>query len=176
MILEKVVVGPLQTNCYILADETTKEAVIIDPGDDLEKITEIIDKNTLEPKAVLLTHDHFDHTGAFDSIRKHYQIDFPELKEGDDIQIGDIRIDVIETPGHSSNDLTYVVLDNIFPGDILFYRGIGRTDLEGGNNELIQKSLERLMNYPEDYNVYPGHGPETKIGEEKRLNPFINKE
>ncbi len=166
MIIHKVIVGPLETNCYIAADEKTKEAIIIDPGDEPEKIFTIINRQNFKPEFILLTHLHFDHIGALDEVKKKFGIDVLSNPRG---------WTVIKTPGHTKDSVCFVLEEEriIFSGDTLFYRGIGRTDLEGGDYEQIQKSLKRLMEFPDNFKVFPGHGPETTIGEEKANNLFI---
>ncbi len=164
MIIHKIVVGPLQTNCYILADEKTKECVVIDPGDDVEKISAVINRQKLKPKFILLTHSHFDHVGALDEIKKKFGIVVSSNPEG---------LTVIETPGHTKDSVCFIVDDKIVSGDTLFYQGIGRTDLKGGDYKQLEKSLKRLMEFPGHFKVYPGHGPETTIGEERKNNPLL---
>lgn len=169
MIIHKVIVGPLETNCYIIADEKTKEAVIIDPGDEPEKIFAVINRQKLKPKFILLTHSHFDHIGALDEVKKKFGIAVLSNPES---------LTVIETPGHTKDSVCFIADDpadggagNIFSGDTLFYHGTGRTDLDGGDYAQMQKSLKRLMKFPNHFKVFPGHGPETTIGEEKTSNP-----
>jgi hydroxyacylglutathione hydrolase len=173
MIVKQIVVGPLETNCYLLTDEKTKEIAIIDPGDEAEKISNAIKDNNLKPKFILLTHAHPDHVGALSALKNELKIPFLKTKEGDAIKIGDIAIKVIETPGHTPESVCFIADKFIFSGDTLFKGGIGRTDLEGGDFNQIQKSLNRLMEFPDDFEVWPGHGEETTIGEEKKNNPFL---
>lgn len=173
MIIKRIVVGPLETNCYLVADEKTKEAVIIDPGAESEKIFNAIKKENLKPKFILLTHRHPDHIGALEKLKEKLDIEVLEAKDGDKFQIGNLKIKTLGTPGHTPESVCFVVDSNIFSGDTLFKSGIGRTDLEGGDFDQIQKSLKRLMEFPGDFKVFPGHGGETVIGEEKKNNPFL---
>lgn len=169
MEIYKIVVGPIATNCYILADSVSREAIIIDPGDDVGKIIDTVLKNQLKPKAVILTHSHFDHVGALEEVKKKFGIERLEPKEGDEIKIGGIVLRVIETPGHAEDGICIINEKEgvVFSGDTLFKSGIGRTDLEGGDYNKIQKSLARLMEFPDPFKVFPGHGSATMIGEER---------
>jgi len=187
MIIHKIVVGPIETNCYLVADEKTKEAVIIDPGDEPEKIFSAIKENGLKPRFILLTHEHFDHTGALEAVSKFFNIKRHKVEDGNEIKIGDLNIKVIATPGHAPESVCFIVAGDpprlaetssrgeagIFSGDTLFKQGIGRTDLESGDYNQIKKSLKLLMKFSDNFKVWPGHGLETTIGEEKRLNPFL---
>ena len=173
VIIKRIIVGPLETNCYLVADEKTKEAVIIDPGDESEKIFSAIRQEKLKPKFILLTHNHPDHTGALKKIKDNFNIECLDVGDGDKLELGNLKIEVLATTGHSEESVCFIVDNLIFSGDTLFKQGIGRTDLEGGDYNQIQKSLKRLMEFPDNFKVFPGHGPETTIGEEKANNPFL---
>ncbi len=172
MFIKRIIVGPLETNCYLAADEATKETIIIDPGDEPEKIFAVINRQKLKPKFILLTHSHFDHIGALEEIKKFSSCDVENLKKGDEIKIGSSVLSAIKTPGHTLDSVCFVLEKEkiIFSGDTLFKAGIGRTDLEGGDYAQMQKSFKRLMEFPNHFKVFPGHGPETTIGEEKISN------
>ena len=191
-------VGPIGTNCYILEDDQTNLAAVIDPGDEPELIQEALEKEGVEVRYLLLTHGHYDHTTAVPALHRVYpqadiyihQADangagstlFPlagevdDLKlydEGDVIRLGDHEIQVLHTPGHSPGSVTLKVEDVLFTGDTLFQGSCGRTDLPTGNWGEIIASLKRLRNLPGDYNVYPGHGPSTTMEIERRMNPYM---
>lgn len=164
MIIHKIIVGPLSTNCYLLADEQTKEALVIDPGDESEKIIATIKENNFILKAIMLTHDHPDHVGAVKEIAQSFQIKIVKNHPW---------VKVIETPGHTADGVCFIFENNIFTGDTLFKNSIGRTDLFGGNDAQMEVSLKRLLEFPDNYKVFPGHGLETTIGEERQNNPFL---
>ncbi len=167
----KIVVGPLQTNCYLLAAEgserSRRECIIIDPGDEAEKIINLIKENNLKPKQIIITHNHFDHVEALEEVKKYFNI---KTKRGFVVDF-----EIIKTPGHTEDGICIVFEKEkvIFTGDTLFKNTIGRTDLEGGDYKKIQESLEKLKKYQDDFKVYPGHGQETTIGEEKQNNPYL---
>lgn len=175
-------VGPIGTNCYILEDDQTNLAAVIDPGDEPELIQEALEKEGVEVRYLLLTHGHYDHTTAVPALHRVYpqadiyihQADangagstlFPlagevdDLKlydEGDVIRLGDHEIQVLHTPGHSPGSVTLKVEDVLFTGDTLFAGSCGRTDLRGGSYEQIMQSLKRLGELKGDFHVCPGH-------------------
>ena len=205
VILKKLVVGPLASNCYIVGSETTKEGMIIDPADEAEEILRGIEELGLKIKFIVLTHGHPDHVGALKEIKEAtgaeiaihtddgeilrqqflgflFGLSYPEppapdrlLKRGDGIDIGDLRFSVLHTPGHTPGGICLLGHGVLFSGDTLFNCGIGRYDLPGGDyNQLMDSLHTKLMVLPDDTIVYPGHGPETTIGAERRANPFLS--
>src|SRR6266849_4696161 len=201
-----VTVGIFQENCYLYACPQTLEAVIIDPGDEAERILERITELKLIPKYIINTHGHIDHIGAIDAVSEIYPVPLaihpddvhmytdervarmygrraplvqrkPDilLKEGDTISFGTLTLEVLHTPGHTPGGVCFVSRSYcIFSGDTLFYRSIGRTDLEGGSYEQIETSIrEKLYTLDDGLVVFPGHGSPTTIIEEKYENPFV---
>ena len=191
-------VGPIGTNCYILEDDQTNLAAVIDPGDEPELIQEALEKEGVEVRYLLLTHGHYDHTTAVPALHRVYpqadiyihQADangagstlFPltgevdDLKlydEGDVIRLGDHEIQVLHTPGHSPGPVTLKVEDVLFTGDTLFAGSCGRTDLRGGSYEQIMQSLKRLGELKGDFHVCPGHEATSTLERERRSNPFL---
>lgn len=164
MEINSVVVGPLDTNCYIL--NNNGKILIIDPGDDKDKI---INKITGEVVGIIITHHHFDHVGALDEIKNYYKVDvfdFNNLKANN--KISNFEFKMIHTPGHTDDSITiYFEKEKImFVGDFIFYGSIGRTDL-GGNIFDMKKSIESILLYDDDIKLYPGHFIPTKIGIER---------
>lgn len=169
MIIKTIKVGYLQTNCYILIKD--KDALIIDPGDEYEKIKKEIEN--LNVKAILITHHHFDHVGALEYFKNIEIIDYKsELKQ---YKINNFEFEMLETKGHTDDSVSfYFKKENImFVGDFVFKESIGRTDLETGNNEKMKNSIERLKTYPIETKLYPGHGEETTLEYELKYNPFF---
>ena len=164
MEINSVVVGPLDTNCYIL--NNNGKVIIIDPGDEADKI---INEVNGEVVGIIITHHHFDHVGALDEIKKYYKVnvyDYSNLKENNKIDNFDFKM--IRTPGHTDDSITiYFEKEKImFVGDFIFYGSIGRTDL-GGNISDMKKSIESILLYDDDIKLYPGHFIPTKIGIER---------
>lgn len=174
MTIERVVVGDYQTNCYILSIGI--DCLVIDPGDEYEKIKECIsNKNVL---AILLTHRHFDHIGALDSISncgklKIYEYNNVGEKE---YKIGPFNFKIIYTKGHTEDSITYYFETEkiMFTGDFIFENSIGRTDLPTGDYNEMLKSIDMIKKYPDDILIYPGHGNETKLGIEKINNIWFD--
>ena len=188
-------VGPIGTNCYIVSDGET--CAIIDPGEEGRRLAYTIKSHEWEPKAILLTHSHYDHTGGVEELRKvfpdlpvyrhekdiYHSPDllrlYPELgpttacKEGDVIQVGTLEFTVLETPGHTEGSVTFRCEDSLFCGDTLFAGSCGRTDMAGGNQDKMWKSLRRLGNLPGDLTVYPGHMQSSSLDQERKYNPYL---
>lgn len=175
MKLLKLIVGPLQTNCYILYED--KKCLIIDPGDEENNIIKQIEKLKLTPLAILLTHNHFDHTGAADNLSSFFKIpilDHKNLFEEKKV-IGPFNFTTIYTPGHSSSSITFYFKDYdfMFCGDFVFYENIGRVDLPSGSFQDMITSLDKIKKYPDETVLYPGHGDSTTIGHEKKYNSYF---
>ena len=165
MKINRVIVGPLRTNCYIIS--INNECLVIDPGDNYELIKEEIGSKKVI--GTIITHHHFDHIGAINHFDKIYDIN--NLKEGINT-IGNFTFEVIYTKGHTNDSICiYFKEDNImFVGDFLFKDGIGRTDL-GGNEADMHNSLLKISKYNQDITILPGHGDNSKLGIE--VNKWI---
>ncbi len=173
MNVKKFQVGYLNTNCYLL--EQKGMCIIIDPGDEVYKIEKQIGKNKL--LAILVTHHHADHIGALEVLVKKYHIpvyDANTVKE-QAYEIGPFSFEVIYTPGHSNDSVTFYFphYHFMFVGDFIFKGTIGRMDLETGNRKWMQESIEKIKNYPDYIKCYPGHGENTTLGQEKENNYFF---
>jgi hydroxyacylglutathione hydrolase len=207
MVLIRLAVGPLQVNCFILADEKTKDAVVIDPGGDAEDILKVIKDKGFTVRYIVNTHAHFDHVGANKALKDATGAEFlmhegdapvlasaplqsaafgmksvssppadRYLKHGDVIRAGEVTLTVLHTPGHSPGGICLVEKGMVFTGDTLFAGSIGRADLPGGDLMTLLRSIKtKLMVLPDDTKVFPGHGPASSIGEERKENPFLNK-
>jgi hydroxyacylglutathione hydrolase len=207
-LIRTIPVGPLQCNCSIVADAEAGEAVVIDPGDEADKILLALAATKCRAVALLHTHGHFDHIGGTAGVKRStnaairiHPADRPlydalpeqasffglealpplapdgGFSDGETIEIGRLRLHVIHTPGHTPGSTCFRLEGEtpvLFAGDTLFRRSIGRTDLWGGDTEMILSSIrEKLFTLPPDLPVVCGHGPDTTIGEERRENPFV---
>ena len=174
MDIKTVVTGYLDENCYILIKNGT--CLIVDPGDDYQKIKEEIGENKV--LGVLITHSHFDHIGALRNFLVKRSIKIfkkSNLIENKDYQIGNFNFEVIYTPGHSKDSVTFYFKEEkiMFIGDFIFKESIGRTDLPGGSDEEMKNSIQKIIAYEDDIKLYPGHYDKTTIGYEKENNPFF---
>ena len=200
MIVKTIPAGMLSANCYLIYNEVTKEALVLDPGGDEDIIIDNIEKLKLNIKAILLTHGHMDHVGALKAIADKYTVmtyinkqDIELMKKGSSvfgkfpdievtfiedkeiINIADFQVQCIWTPGHTPGGMCFLIEDCLFSGDTLFQGSIGRTDFVGGDYDTIISSIvEGLMVLENNVIVYPGHGEATTILRERNYNPFIN--
>jgi len=173
MEIKKVEVGSLKTNCYILVQDN--KCLIIDPGDEFDKIDSMI--HDLIISGIVITHYHYDHTGALDLLIKKYRphvYDKNNLEEKEH-EIGPFKFDVIYTPGHKEDAITLYFKNQkaMFVGDFIFKDTIGRTDLLGGSVIDMNKSISKIKKYPDDITIYPGHGENTTLEHEKTSNYYF---
>ena len=187
-------VGEIGTNCYLLEDEDTRSAAIIDPGGEAQGILDQAKADGVQVKAILLTHSHYDHTGAVRELREAlpgvpvylHPADAAQLgtavmppiratlpyQEGDTVPVGNLTVQVLHTPGHTPGGVTLRVEDVLFTGDTLFQGSMGRTDLGGSYTE-IMASLKRLGQLEGDLQVLPGHMGVSTLDRERKSNYFL---
>lgn len=187
--LRKLVVGPYQSNCYILGCNRTGQGVVIDPGDEPQRIINEITKNNLVIKNILITHGHVDHVSAAPELNRMtgarvliHPMDAGgvdprirgDLAEGQDLAVGAYTLRVLHTPGHSPGGVCFHAPGAVFTGDTLFAGSVGRTDFPGGSHEaLVRGVVQKIFPLGDDLRVYPGHGPASTIGRERTMNPFF---
>ncbi len=199
MKIEAQQVGQLMTNCYIVWDENTKNAAVIDPGDDGAFIAQNLKKKGLNLQYILLTHGHFDHIGGVDELLEtcgsspkvyisekdmalpsafgeNVHLDPSVVTfwlHGDVITMDSISFKVMSTPGHTPGSVCLICGDVIFSGDTLFQGSCGRTDFPGGSWKEMAASLKKLYNLPGDYTVFSGHTNSTTLDWERKTNMFM---
>lgn len=188
--VETIIVGELQTNSYLVFDDT--EAILIDPGAEADKIFSCLESQCLNLKFIVNTHGHIDHISGNDEIAEktgakvlihsedammlsdsRLNLSFGKvlrkpdriLMDNDIIETGNIKMKVISTPGHTRGSISLLLPDKIFCGDTIFAEGVGRTDFPGGDSKILIQSIKKLLQFPENTRLYPGHGPETTVKE-----------
>lgn len=186
--VKRFIVGFLQTNCYLVYSDSPKTGFLIDPGVFDRKILNFIRKNNIRVKNIINTHGHPDHTGGNegfgcpvlihasdrDFLREGFKNSVIFLKDKDIVEEGDIRFEVIHTPGHTPGSISLKLGDKIFTGDTLFLEGIGRTDFPYGNEGDLRNSIKnRLMTFKDEIEIFPGHGAGSTIGHERANNPYL---
>jgi len=202
MEIYELAVGPLKTNCYIVASEQNN-AVVIDPGFEGDKIIAKVKANNLNVEYVLLTHGHYDHIGAVDAVKKAFpgcksavmkadedickkpDLVLPGvvkgiepdmlLENGDIISVDELSFKFVSTPGHTKGSACIFCGGKMFSGDTLFSRACGRIDLFGGSAKEMRASLKLLGEMEEDFEVFPGHGVGTTMAIERYANQYLRK-
>lgn len=202
MIIKKLTTGMLGVNTYFLINEKIGQAVIIDGGEDFDAIMKTAKALNVEIKYLLLTHAHFDHDGNARKLQEAGVKVYISEKEkdkllkndpllakwnkqletltadygffdGEVLELCGIKIKALITAGHTDGSACFIVENNIFSGDTLFFESVGRTDFETGNFDDIVKSIKRLYSLQGDYNVYAGHGENTTLDHEREFNPYV---
>lgn len=170
MKINKVIVGSLKENCYILRKDN--DVLVIDPGDEIDKIRDVVGESNVI--GVLVTHNHFDHVGALSYFNNDIIYSFSNLEERE-YNIGTFKFKVIYTPGHSIDSVSYYFEDMgcLFCGDFIFYENIGRCDLPTGDYNVMLDSIKKIKDYSKDLIIYSGHGISTTLEHEKEYNPYF---
>jgi len=205
MEVSSIEVGPFQANCWLVSNTNTKEALLIDPGDEPDKILDWVRNKGVIIKYMVATHGHLDHVAASKHLSEKlgqklhiHREDIPilsrlresrlglglppvdppqsvnEIEEGFIFSLGDLEFKVIHTPGHTPGSICIYGEGIIFTGDLIFLGSVGRTDLPGGDTDLLKKSLkEKIITLPYSTKIFPGHGPETTVENEVKMNFFL---
>ena len=205
MNVRTITVGAFQENSYLVIDEDSKHAVIVDPGGEGQRLVSEIERSKATLDAIWITHAHVDHVGAIASVKERWNVPVylhpldrrlyeaagrqaevyglpfeeppapdREFADGQKLKLGDSEMTVMHAPGHSPGHVVIHGDGVALVGDCLFAGSIGRTDLPMSNPQQLSESLKKIAALPPATVVYPGHGPETTIGEERLSNPFLN--
>jgi hydroxyacylglutathione hydrolase len=203
--VKTITVGAFQENSYLVVDDRSNRAVIVDPGSEGERLVEAIDRSGATLEAIWITHAHVDHVGAIAFVKRKWDVPIylhpldrrlydaagrqaqvyglpfeeppapdHEFADGQQIKVGDAEMTVLHAPGHSPGHVVIHGNGIALVGDCLFAGSIGRTDLPFSNPPQLAASLEKISALAPETVVYPGHGMETTIGQERLSNPFLN--
>ena len=198
MIFDTIPVGQIDTNCYLIGDETEGVCAVVDPGGSPERVLEMVRRSGLKLEKILLTHGHYDHTGAVQALVDadpapgpavflHPAVvreddarlypppawGFNHFEDGQRLSVGGIGLQVLHTPGHSAGSVTLLAEDVMLCGDTLFAGSCGRCDLAGGDEQQMLDSLKRLAGLEGNYKVCPGHGPLSTLDQERSGNSYV---
>ncbi len=205
MNVQTLTVGAFQENCYLVVDDASSRAVIVDPGSEGEKLVDAIRNSGATLEAIWITHAHVDHVGAIASIKREWDVPIylhpldrrlyeaagrqaqvygvpfeeppapdQEFADGQKVKVGEAEMTVLHAPGHAPGHVVIHGNGIALVGDCLFAGSIGRTDLPFSNPPQLAASLEKISALAPETVVYPGHGMETTIGQERLSNPFLN--
>ena len=189
MIVRQIPVGPMQNFVYILGDEPSREALVVDSGWETAPIITNLQSNGLKAKFVVATHEHYDHVSTIGELANALQARLVayesstveaslRVRDGDALPLGNKLIQVLHTPGHTRDSICLFDGENLFTGDTLFIGAWGRTDLPTGSAKELFRSLhEKILKLPPRTVIYPGHDygdvPSKELGEEARSNPAL---
>lgn len=197
MLLKTLAVGPLKTNCYLLADPDTLDCVVIDPGAEVHTILAALDEDRWQLRAILLTHAHFDHFGAMWPLRDRRSApvyvnrrdldpmvnigpqrfvpppDTHFVSDGETIAAGSLRLQVLTCPGHTPGSVAYLCGDLLFSGDTLFHMDCGCCSFPCSSIPEMNASLQKLRQLPGDYKLLPGHMEPSTLAYERLHSPYL---
>ena len=202
MQIQSFTTGRINTNCYLVTEGD--KCIVVDVAYRCQKLIDHINDNNLYVVAILLTHGHFDHCGGVEQLKEGCNLaDVPIYVHEEDadlcqhakdnwfrimcdncfathvstegsLQVGPFQVQVLHTPGHTPGSVVYLLKDNMFSGDTLFYKAVGRTDFPQGDAQQLKLSLQKIKNLSTDYTIYPGHSQCTTLQAELQHNPYLN--
>jgi glyoxylase-like metal-dependent hydrolase (beta-lactamase superfamily II) len=177
----KMELGPWGTNAYIIVCQATGDSILVDAPGDADKVLKQL--ASTRPKYILLTHTHIDHIGALEELKAKLKVPVAlhpkdavrlslhsdmELKDGDRVPVGKLKLKVLHTPGHTPGSLCFLVGRHLISGDTIFPGGPGKTGTPADFKQIVKSIKTRLFVLPDDTQVYPGHGEGTVLGKEKK--------
>jgi hydroxyacylglutathione hydrolase len=173
MILRHFLLDVNETNCYLVACPETREAAIIDPGEPCRELEALVEEEALRPVFVVVTHDHFDHTGGVSAVVSRFGVRGRGVREGDSLKVGNLEFTVLETPGHTPDSISLAVRDAIFTGDALFAGSVGGTTSQENFEQEIDHIRSKILSHSRGTRLFPGHGPPSTVAIEATFNPFL---
>ncbi len=180
ILIERLVLSPYETNCYIVVCKKTQQSLVVDAPADASKIIETLQDT--EPRYILLTHDHYDHTGTLASLRLRLKVPLaahsadsatlktpPEisLKDGDTVTLGNLKVTALHTPGHTPGSLCFKIGKYLIAGDTIFPGGPGKTWSPDDFRQIVAAIITKILTLPDDTAIYPGHGDATTVKKSK---------
>ena len=205
MNVQTITVGAFQENCYLVVDDRSNRAVIVDPGSEGARLVDAIEDSNAMLEAIWITHAHVDHVGAIASVKRKWDVpiylhpldrrlyeaaarqaevygvafELPpepdrEFADGQQVKVGNLEMTVLHAPGHAPGHVVIHGQGIALVGDCLFAGSIGRTDLPFSNPPQLAATLEKISALAPETVVYPGHGMDTTIAQERLSNPFLN--
>jgi glyoxylase-like metal-dependent hydrolase (beta-lactamase superfamily II) len=192
-------VGPWPMNCYVVADEASRAAWVVDPGAEIERIQGLLAGEDWRLEAIVQTHGHVDHIAGTAALRAAAGVPvlahpddaplfaaerlrefggapfLPDrwLRDSETLALGATEFAVLHVPGHTPGHIALVGGGACLSGDVVFRIGCGRSDLPGGDMRALDRSLARLLTLPDETTIYPGHGPTATLGYVRRCNPYL---
>jgi len=184
LIVEWLLLDINETNCYIAACANTKQAMIVDPGEYDDRIAEIVARLGLDVRYVLITHDHYDHTGGVNEVLRRFGGEVMSggtrgrgrvVKDGDLVQLGNLEGTVLCAPGHTADSVCLAIADHVFVGDAIFAGAVGGTAGKAQHEQLVEAIENKIFPLGDHVRIHTGHGPCTTVGIERRYNPFFHR-
>jgi glyoxylase-like metal-dependent hydrolase (beta-lactamase superfamily II) len=185
MIFQSFLLDVNESNCYLVASEQTRDAILIDAGDFDGRIRDYVDENNLNLEGVFITHDHYDHTSGLADLMRQYRVKVwagsggagriagRRVAHGHQIEVGELMGIVLATPGHTSDSLSLAFPGVVFTGDALFSGSVGGTGSSDAARQQTESIRRHIFTLPADCEIHPGHGPASTVAIERQFNPFF---
>jgi glyoxylase-like metal-dependent hydrolase (beta-lactamase superfamily II) len=184
LIVEWLLLDINETNCYIAACASTKQAIVVDPGEYDDRIGKTVTRLGLDVRYVFITHDHYDHTGGVNEVLRRFGGELVSggvsaggrvLKDGDRVPLGNLEGTLFSTPGHTPDSVCLAIADHVFVGDAVFAGAVGGTASRSEHEQLVKAIESKIFPLGDHVRIHTGHGPCTTVGIERRFNPFFHR-